>query len=241
MKKCSQKKRSNTSKHLLKVTGELTGCLVVVLCLLDFSVLSAQEKLESQKNRKKIPVSGYVRDNSGNPIQGVSIFLDGKKSSIITNSKGYYRIKVKSDVETISAFSLFIGIHEINFTGQERIDFVLGNKQGKELKKENVDEMGTPVSAVNMDKANKTRYSNIYQMIKGEVPGVTVSGTTVTIRSSTSLTQSTEPLFVLDGVMVDNIGDIPPEIVKSIEILKGPATAIYGSRGANGVILIKTK
>lgn len=236
-----KKRKSNSSIPFHKATCRIAGCLVIILCLLGSSVVSAQEKQQKQKSRKRIAVSGYVTDISGNPAQGVSIFIDGRKSNIATNSHGYYSIKVKPGTKTISAFSLFQGIHEVNYEGQERVDFVLGGNAEEKLQQEAKDEMGTPVSTVNMDKADKTMYSNIYQMIKGEVPGVNVSGTKITIRSSTSITQSTEPLFFLDDVMVDDIDGIPPEIVKSIEVLKGPATAIYGSRGANGVILIKTK
>jgi TonB-dependent SusC/RagA subfamily outer membrane receptor len=75
-------------------------------------------------------------------------------------------------------------------------------------------------------------------MIRGEVPGVQVSGTSIRIQGASSLMLSTEPLFVVDGMVVNSIGDIQPFTVKSIEILKGSSAAIYGSRGANGVILI---
>ena len=103
------------------------------------------------------------------------------------------------------------------------------------------DELTTLVSSVNLDKARETHYTNIFEMIKGEVPGVIVSGSSIKIRGGSSLTQNTEPLYVVNGVMVSQIGDILPDAVKSIEVLKGTAAAIYGSRAANGVILIKTK
>jgi len=76
-------------------------------------------------------------------------------------------------------------------------------------------------------------------MIAGEVPGVQVKGNLIRIEGISS-NKDTTPLFVLDGVIVDKIDDINPSQVKSIEILKGASSSIYGSRGANGVILITT-
>jgi len=85
-------------------------------------------------------------------------------------------------------------------------------------------------------------YSNIYEMIKGKIPNVVVNGRSITIQGAASfIGASTEPLFVLDGMIVDTIEDIPPQSVKSIEVLKGPSASIYGSRGANGVIMIRLK
>jgi TonB-dependent SusC/RagA subfamily outer membrane receptor len=92
-----------------------------------------------------------------------------------------------------------------------------------------------------MEKAKKTKYASIYDMIKGEVAGVQVSGSKVRIRGATSIQGSTDPLLVVNGMVVTDIDDIPPEIVKSIDVLKGPSASLYGSRGANGVIVIKTK
>jgi len=81
-------------------------------------------------------------------------------------------------------------------------------------------------------------YQDIYDMIRGRFPGVEVSGKSIKIRGTTSLNISTEPLFVVDGVIVSSVDDIAPETVKSIEVLKGPDATAYGIRGSNGVILI---
>jgi len=82
-------------------------------------------------------------------------------------------------------------------------------------------------------------YRNIYDMIRGEVAGVQVMGNSIRIQGVGSLNLSTEPLYVVDGMVVSSIAEIQPYNVKSIEILKGSSASIYGSRGANGVILIK--
>jgi len=84
-------------------------------------------------------------------------------------------------------------------------------------------------------------YQDIYDMIRGKVAGVEVSGRSIKIRGTNSLNVSTEPLFVVDGVIVREIDDIAPETVRSIEVLKGPDASVYGARGSNGVILITRK
>jgi TonB-dependent SusC/RagA subfamily outer membrane receptor len=75
-------------------------------------------------------------------------------------------------------------------------------------------------------------------MLQGSVPGVMVNGDQVLIRGISSIILSNEPLFVVDGTPVSTISDISPQMVESIEVLKGPSSAIYGSRGANGAILV---
>jgi TonB-dependent SusC/RagA subfamily outer membrane receptor len=72
-------------------------------------------------------------------------------------------------------------------------------------------------------------------------PGVLVSGRRVIIQGISTFYGNTEPLYVIDGMTVSNIDGIPPQQVKSIDVLKGPSASIYGSRGANGVIIITMK
>ena len=85
-------------------------------------------------------------------------------------------------------------------------------------------------------------YANIYDYISGRVAGVDVVGTTIRIRGERSINSSNEPLILVDGMETSDISNISPEEVSSIDVLKDAATtAIYGSRGANGVILIHTR
>lgn len=100
----------------------------------------------------------------------------------------------------------------------------------------------TSVSTVNVESAASVPYRNIYEMISGRCPGVQVQGKKVTIRGVNSINSDTDPLFVVDGSPMDSIDWINPADVKNINVLKDAgATAIYGSRGANGVILINLK
>lgn len=86
-------------------------------------------------------------------------------------------------------------------------------------------------------------YNSVFDIIKGRIPGVMVTGDKVQIRGPNSFYLSTEPLYLIDDIPVDAnaIETLNPQDVERIEILKGPSTAIYGSRGANGVIAVYTK
>ncbi len=98
------------------------------------------------------------------------------------------------------------------------------------------------VSVVDVaEKGKVNTYRDIYEMIRGKCPGVQVLGNRILIRGVNSINSSTDPLFVVDGSPVNSIDNINPNDVKSISVLKDSAAAIYGSRGANGVILITLK
>ena len=93
----------------------------------------------------------------------------------------------------------------------------------------------------------QTKYNDIFEMIRGKVPGVTVGqagpGQTprITIRGIGSNSDQTQPLFVVDGIQTENVASINPDDVESIDIIKDGTSAIYGMQGANGVIMITTK
>lgn len=98
-------------------------------------------------------------------------------------------------------------------------------------------DMTASVGQINGQSKKYASYQNIYDMIRGEVSGIQVNGNKITIQGSKSGI-STEPLFVVNGMAVNSIDDISPQMVKTIDLLKGPSASIYGSRGANGVIFI---
>ena len=110
---------------------------------------------------------------------------------------------------------------------------------GKIKKSENT----MSVAKLNAKKdVENSAYSNIYEYLQGRVAGVEVNGNSIRIRGDRSIMASNEPLIIVDGMEMNDISDINPQMVSSIEVLKdGASTAIYGSRGANGVILIKLR
>jgi len=91
-----------------------------------------------------------------------------------------------------------------------------------------------------VDMKNAETYTNIYDYLRGRIPGVEIVGTSIRIRGINT-TGNTDALIILDGMEVSDISDINPLDVKSVEVLKDAAATMYGVRGANGVVIIKTK
>lgn len=114
-------------------------------------------------------------------------------------------------------------------------------KTGEENKADSRRNIPAKPGVIDIKDSSVPVYQDIYDMIRGRVAGVEVSGKSIKIRGTNSLNISTEPLFVVDGIVVREIDDIAPETVKSIEVLKGPDASAYGIRGSNGVIVITRK
>lgn len=211
----------------------------------------------AQKNNKKIQISGYVKDIKGNPVMGAGIIIDNLSTDRTTDKKGFYKVRVKPGAKTICIFILGKSIEESTIDGRSEINFSLPTEVIQDITKNVGADEDEPVnigygyakrnnssngvSSVDLKKGNATMYTDIYQMISGKVPGVTVNGTKITIRGVSSINSGTDPLLVVDGMVVNSIDFINPMEVKAIDVLKGSSAAIYGSRGANGVILITLK
>jgi TonB-dependent SusC/RagA subfamily outer membrane receptor len=209
--------------------------------------------LFGQKSGKKITITGNVTDETGASIANAIIMVDGEKTGYVTDRKGFYKIKARQGDKKISVFTFTDGIVEELIGGRRRIDFKfrgsVPDQKGAEIDPgdEPIDigyrvvkqrSVTAPVGKIDGTKPKYASYSTIYEMIRGEVPGVHVNGNSIMIRGATTINSGTEPLFVVDGVPVITIDNIQPQMVKSIEVLKGSAASIYGSRGSNGVILI---
>lgn len=201
-------------------------------------------------------VTGIVSDTNG-PIPGANVILKDSKIGVTTNLDGSYSIaNVPSNA--VLVFS-YIGLKtkEIAVKGQKNINVTLGEEPNS-LKEVVVIGYGTQrkeavtgsVSSIKGDVMREVPSANVTQALQGRIAGVTMSQTSskpgaemqIRIRGTRSLSGDNNPLVVLDGVpFAGTIGDISPSNIKSIDILKdASATAIYGSRGANGVILITT-
>lgn len=107
------------------------------------------------------------------------------------------------------------------------------------------DKLSYSVSSLKMDESEATVYSNMYDYLRGKVPGVYVgpdnSMSSVIVRGVSTLNGSTVPLVLVDGVEVNDLDAVSPYDVYSVSVLKDSSSSIYGVRGANGVILITTK
>jgi len=223
----------------------------IILCL--FIAAFSFSSGFSQKAGKKVTITGYVVDGTRASIANAIVMIDGQSTNILTDEKGFYEVKAKSGSTRIGILTTSNGFMEEEINGRTRINFEFGGSvpdqannmaeagdealnvgYGTVRKKD----MTTNVSKIDGSNPKYASYRNIYDMIKGEVPGVQVIGTSIKIQGVSSMNSGTDPLYVLDGVVVNSIGDIQPAMVKSIEILKGSSASIYGARGANGVILI---
>lgn len=222
-----------------------------ILFILIVTIFSSNY-LIAQSNTSKIEITGYITDTNKKPLQEVVLLVDDVKVDVYINRKGRYKIKIPSNTQKIVAFSIKNGLKEHLYNGETEVNFVLQTEQFADKIYQNDDnqvdvgygtmnkkDLTTSVGSVNIDENNT--YQNIYEMIAGKVSGVMVSGTSITIRGKSSFNLSTEPLFVVDGVITNSIENIIPNDVDNISILKGSESAIYGSRGANGVILINLK
>ncbi len=207
-----------------------------------------------QNRGRMITVAGMVTDTLMAPIGGVLIVADGQSTGVTTRKNGTYRVKVRPDIASLGAYTSNMGSVMTKFDGGTTADFVLDGKNGMpnfspeiSYGDQRVDvgygtksrkELTTDVGYIDGQEDINSSYTNIYDMIQGRVPGVQVTGNKITIRGINSINSGTDPLFVVDGVVVNSIDNISPRQVKSISVLKGSDASIYGSRGAGGVILI---
>ncbi|WP_431242539.1 SusC/RagA family TonB-linked outer membrane protein [Flavobacterium sp. P21] len=201
-------------------------------------------------------VTGIVSDANG-PIPGANVTLKGTKNTAVTGFDGNYSIaNVPSNGVLVFSF-LGLKDKEIPVAGKNKINAVLEENQNN-LQEVVVIGYGTQrkeavtgsVSSIKGDVVREVPSANITQALQGRLAGVQMNQTSskpgaemqIRIRGTRSLTADNNPLVVLDGIpFAGSIGDISPDNIKSIDILKdASATAIYGSRGANGVILIST-
>ncbi len=202
-------------------------------------------------------IVGEVTDDAGASIPGVTVLSKGTSNATITDLDGKYSITVSNDVTTL-VFS-FMGMEkqEIEIGSQTEINVVLLTN-AQELGDVLVIGYGTQkksdrtgaVSQVGDDDLNKGVITDPIQSLQGKVSGVLITkkggdpnaGFSVKIRGATNISGNTAPLYVVDGVPGVDPTSIAPEDIASFNILKdASSTAIYGSRGANGVVIITTK
>lgn len=221
--------------------------LLIVALLAFNSIAYAQQKT----------VSGTVTDDAGLPLPGVSIVVKGTTNGTITNVDGNYTL---SNVpgNAVLLFS-FVGMttREVAVENQTTISVVLEHQMigieevvaigyGTQQKRE----VSGSISNVSEKDFNKGLTRDAVDLLKGKVPGLSIttgsgdvtSEQTIRLRGTSSLTGSSEPFVVIDGVPGLSLNSVAPQDIESISVLKdASAAAIYGSRSASGVILVTTK
>ncbi|SHF23955.1 TonB-dependent outer membrane receptor, SusC/RagA subfamily, signature region [Mariniphaga anaerophila] len=148
------------------------------------------------------------------------------------SASGFYTQKVKLEEKTkIAAINLKLK------PGEKNREYAIGYGHVSDRDKLNA------LASLNSKDMDFSQYSNIYDLIKGRFAGVQITNGEIIIRGINSINSSSAALIIVDGVPVDGsaLSSIPPVQVKSINVIKDGSSAIYGSRGANGVVLIETK
>jgi len=235
---------------------KLRACLAVLVLFVFAAAVNAQQT----------SISGIVKDaGNGEPILGANVLVKGTTNGTITNFNGEFTLSVPSDATLVIRFVGYLPV-EIAVAGKKNIvvelkeDVVMLGEVvaiGYGTVKKN-DVTGS-VTAIKPDKMNRGLTTNAQDMMTGKIAGVSVisksgapgAGADIRIRGGSSLSASNDPLIVIDGLAMDNDGikgvsnflsTINPNDIESFTILKdASATAIYGSRASNGVIIINTK
>lgn len=220
--------------------------LTLIFMLLSSGIVWAQSK----------QISGTVKDNTGEPIIGASIMVEGTTIGTTSDFDGNYALEVPPSGKNLVVS--YIGMKpatvaikgtKINVTLQEdtkALDEVVVIGYGTVKRKD----ITGSVASVGSETLANIPVASAAEAITGKLAGVQVTTTEgspdaemkIRVRGGGSITGDNSPLFIVDGFPVESISDIPPTDIESIDVLKdASSTAIYGSRGANGVIIVTTK
>lgn len=219
--------------------------LLLLLCLIPLCSIA-----------QNITVKGIVKDNLGESVIGANVTEKGTTNGMITDLDGNFSLTVQKNATLVISYIGYV-TQEIAIKGNTNLNIIL-KEDSKALEEVVVIGYGTArksdvtgsIASVGGDKLQEMPSTNITYALQNRVAGVDMTQTSsqpgatmqIRIRSTRSLTASNDPLVVLDGIpFMGNLSDINPGDIKSMDILKdASSTAIYGSRGANGVILITT-
>ena len=219
--------------------------------------IAVTSKFPANSEQQKITVSGKVTDSTNAPLPGVTVVVKGTTNGTITDFDGKYTL-ANVPVDALLVFS-FVGMRtqEIQVDGKSVIDVklqedaigieeVVAIGYGKQSKRN----VTGSISKVAMEKNDVLPNTNVLQSLRGTVAGVVFTDTgrpgqggSLVIRGNRSISAGNSPLYIVDGVFFNgDISDLNPNDIQSMEILKDPSScAIYGSKAANGVVLITSK
>ena len=232
----------NLISTLMKKAKLFMACLLAVLS----TALFAQNQ----------QVKGSISDEKGEPLAGVSVVVEGTTIGVITGSDGtftisakngqvlnFYLYGMKSQKQTVSGPVINVTMEEDILALDEAVVTALGITRSEKS-------LGYAATTVKNEEIIGQHATNVTTALAGKVAGLQVSSTTtdpgastnVIIRGYSSINGNNQPLYVVDGIVVGGMGSLSTEDIESMTVLKGAAaTALYGSRAANGVIVITTK
>jgi len=203
-------------------------------------------KSQSQQN----VVTGIVTTFDSIPLMGASVKVKSSREIVKTDTLGNFTVQCRNEDKLIVTADGFYTeraklnentkIAAINLRikpGEKNRELAIGYGSITERDKINA------LASLEPDDVDFSLYSNMYDLLKGRIAGVQIVNNQIRIRGSASTTSNNEPLIVVDGSPIRNdaLNNISPSSVKNISVIKDASAAIYGTRGANGVILIETK
>ncbi|GHV26891.1 hypothetical protein FACS1894176_08190 [Bacteroidia bacterium] len=212
-------------------------------------------KTAAQAGDTKI-VSGIVKDENGETIIGASVVLKGTSTGIATGIEGDFELKVPDDGTLVVSY---MGYNTIELPVNGKSNFQITLAEDNQLLDEVVvigygtvrrRDLTGSVSQINSDKIERVAATNIMQAVQGRLPGLSITPTSgrpgassdILIHGVQSINGTNAPIFVVDGTISENADNINPQDIETFTVLKdASAVAIYGSRAANGVIVINTK
>ena len=237
----------------MKKSKQMKNKWLTLICLL---LIQSQSFIYSQTQQQK--VSGIVMDEMGTPVVGATVQLKGKPSGTLSDTDGRFELSAPWNEVLI-----------ISYVGYKTEEVPIGGKTFLQITlKDDVNlidellvvgygsvrrgDLTGAVGSVNMESMLKAPVASFDYALAGRVAGVEVNtndgqpgaGSNIVIRGAGSLTQNVSPIFVIDGFILEDFdpSSLSPQDIESINILKdASSTAIYGARGANGVIIINTK
>lgn len=205
-------------------------------------------------------ISGTILDQeTEEPLPGVNVVEKGTRNGTTTDFDGEYSLELTTSPATLVFTYLGFQSQEVEVEGSRVLDIALvpdldqldevtivDYGYGKVRK----EDMTGSVASIGSEELSKIPVANAAEALSGRLPGVNVTTADgepgaqvrIRVRGGGSITQSNEPLYVVDGFIVDGINDIPPTDIESINVLKdAAATAVYGAQAANGVVVVTTK
>lgn len=201
-------------------------------------------------------LSGKVVNHKNKPVAHAKIYLDSIYTNIETDKNGDYNVLFSNNVAIINIYSHKYGLLSANYNNENVMNFMFlasKNVNKAKVKKDANIKIGYSeverkylvhnIQNVDSEKENDfSAFRSVYDIIRGRFPGVMVTKSNkIIIRGVNSVRNTSDPLFVVDGIIVSDIDYIPTYNIKEITVLKDAASSIYGSQGSAGVIQITTK
>ena len=222
-------------------------------CLLTLLLVLAPPEIMAQG----LTIKGQVLDSNNEPIIGASIVeKENTSNGTITDFDGNFSFKISGKGKTIVITYIGYQTQELTVTSGKALKVIMKedaqamdevvvigytSKARKDLTGSVGSVSGVKIAAIPVSSAAVALQGKIAGVQVTTVDGAPGADINIRVRGGTSVTQSNEPLYIVDGFQVDNINDIPPTDIASIDVLKDASiTAIYGAKGGNGVVVVTT-